>query len=71
MKMLNDGQINRTKMFHVKHFCPIGAENHTRRRTPRGRETRGIVPKIGHIGRWTFKPEVGARTAKPRMKIPT
>jgi hypothetical protein len=24
---------NRTKMFHVKHFCPVGAENLTRPRT--------------------------------------
>jgi hypothetical protein len=24
--------VNRTKMFHVKHFYPIGAENLTKRR---------------------------------------
>jgi hypothetical protein len=27
------GRPNRTKMFHVKHFCPVGAKNLTRPNT--------------------------------------
>src|SRR5450631_3346040 len=36
---------NRTKTFHVKHFCPVGAENLTRPHTLDGLERSGIARK--------------------------
>jgi hypothetical protein len=37
-------------MFHVKHFCPIGAKNLTRPPTACRRQTCGIVQNIGRVG---------------------
>jgi hypothetical protein len=42
--------INRTKMFHVKHFGTIGAKNLTRPHTPGGLVTSTIAGKIGILG---------------------
>jgi hypothetical protein len=41
------GEADLTKMFHVKHFCPIGAENLTRPKTAISSQSGKIVRFFG------------------------
>src|ERR1700730_5587928 len=45
---------NLTKMFHVKHFCPIEGRKYTRPHTTRGVRIGGIAQKIGLLGGFRF-----------------
>jgi hypothetical protein len=48
--------INRTKMFHVKHFGTIRGRNLTWPQPSGGFETRRIAPTIGILGGWRVQP---------------